>query len=92
LLGWGGQSVTSDFGGAKSGRSHKMQPPNQLKRKPIFFVIKHADDDWTVEAEWPDGTIETVKTFEAELKALDWLSWQSHAWLENRGINFTGAK
>ena len=66
---------------------HKMRP----LRKPIFFVIKRAGD-WTVEAEWPDGTIETVKTFEAELKALDWLSWQSHAWLENRGINFTGAR
>ena len=89
MLGWGGQSVTSDFGGAASGRAHKMQPLNHFQRKPIFFVIKHADDDWTVEAEWPDGTIETVETFEAELKALNWLSWQSGMWLKGRGVDFT---
>lgn len=55
----------------------------QPMRKPLFFVIKSAND-WTVEAEWPDGTIERVKTFAAELEALDWLSWQANAWLENR--------
>ena len=59
-------------------------------RKPVFFVTKTADD-WSVEAEWPDGTIETVKTFEAELAALDWLSWQSQTWLEWRGAGFGGA-
>jgi hypothetical protein len=47
---------------------------------------------WSVEAEWPDGTIERVKTFKAELAALDWLSWQSHAWLEWRGTDFGDAR
>jgi len=59
--------------------------------KPLFFVTKCADD-WTVEAEWPDGTIETVKTFGAELAALDWLSWQANAWLESRGTGFSAAR
>ena len=59
-------------------------------RKPLFYVRKNADD-WSIEAEWPDGTIETVKTFEAELAALDWLSRQSQTWLEERGAGFSGA-
>ena len=62
----------------------------KIMRKPIFFVVRDAAD-WSVEAEWPDGTIERVKTFKAELAALDWLSWQSHAWLEWRGTDFGGA-
>lgn len=62
----------------------------KIMRKPIFFVVRDAAH-WSVEAEWPDGTIEKVKTFKAELAALDWLSWQSHAWLEGRGTEFGGA-
>jgi len=62
----------------------------KIMRKPIFYVVRDAAD-WFVEAEWPDGTIERVKTFKAELAALDWLSWQSHAWLEWRGTDFGGA-
>ena len=59
--------------------------------KPIFFVVKSGSNDWCVEAEWPDGTIEKVKVFKAELEAIDWLSWQSHAWLEWRHADFTAA-
>jgi hypothetical protein len=62
----------------------------KIMRKPTFFVVRDAAD-WSVDAEWPDGTIERVKTFKAELAALDWLSWQSHAWLEWRGTDFGGA-
>jgi hypothetical protein len=62
----------------------------KIMRKPIFFVVRDAAD-WSVDAEWPDGTIERVKTFKAELAALDWLSWQSHAWLEWRDTDFGGA-
>ena len=60
-------------------------------RKPIFFVVKNGYDSWSVDAEWPDGTIERVKTFEAELAALDWLSWQSQTWLQWRSVDFSGA-
>ena len=63
----------------------------QIERKPIFFVVKKDSDDWRVEAEWPDGTIETIKAFKAELKAINWLSWQSHTWLEWRHTDFSGA-
>jgi hypothetical protein len=62
----------------------------QNERKPIFFVVKNGSDDWSVEAEWPDGTIERVKAFKAELEAIDWLSWQSHTWLEWRRADFRG--
>jgi hypothetical protein len=62
----------------------------QNGRKPIFFVVKNGSNDWYVEAEWPDGTIEKVKAFKAELEAIDWLSWQSHAWLEWRHADFSG--
>jgi hypothetical protein len=48
--------------------------------KPILFVVK-TNGNWTVRAEWPDGTVEEVKTFKAELQALDWLTWQSQTWL-----------
>lgn len=59
-------------------------------RKPIFLIVK-AGGKWSVEAEWPDGTIEMVKSFQAELEALDWLSWQSQTWLEWRRADFSGA-
>ena len=63
----------------------------QIERKPIFFVVKKGSDEWCVEAEWPDGTIEKVKAFKAELEAINWLSWQSRTWLEWRHTDFSGA-
>jgi hypothetical protein len=57
-------------------------------RKPIFLVVRNAGN-WHVKAEWPDGTIEEVKSFKRELEALDWLSWQSNAWLERRRADFS---
>ncbi len=62
----------------------------QNERKPIFFVVKKSSDNWCVEAEWPDGTIEKVKAFKAELEAINWLSWESHTWLEWRHADFRG--
>ena len=58
--------------------------------KPIFIVVKNSSTDWCVEAEWPDGTIEKVKAFKAEIEAIDWLSWQSQSWLEWRHADFSG--
>jgi hypothetical protein len=74
-----------------SGADLPIKGHDRIMRKPIFFVVRDAAD-WSVEAEWPDGTIERVKTFKAELAALDWLSLQSHAWLEWRGTDFGGAR
>ena len=55
--------------------------------KPILFVVK-TNGNWIVQAEWPDGTVEEVKTFKAELQALDWLTWQSQTWLAWRETDF----
>jgi len=60
---------------------------SQIVRKPIFFVVM-SDGAWSVDAEWPDGTIERIKTFKAEIEALDWLNWQSHTWLEWQRADF----
>ena len=35
--------------------------------KPIFCVVLSDGDNWSVKAEWPDGTIEPVDTFEGPL-------------------------
>ena len=68
-----------------------MDDVMQGARKPLFYVVKSSSDDWSIDAEWPDGTLERVKTFKAELQALDWLSWQSRTWLEWRGADFGDA-
>jgi hypothetical protein len=59
-----------------------------MPNKPILFVVK-ADGNWTIQAEWPDGTVEQVKTFKRELQALDWLTWQSQTWLAWRETDFS---
>jgi hypothetical protein len=32
-------------------------------RKPILHVVVTEGDQWEVEAEWPDGTLERINTF-----------------------------
>ena len=54
-------------------------------RKPIFCaVMNDGNDGWSVEAEWPDGTIEQVSTFKAHSDAANWITNQSQAWLDSR--------
>jgi hypothetical protein len=55
-------------------------------QKPILHVILSDLDQWAVEAEWPDGTLERVNTFNDHSSATDWISTQSDAWLEVRNI------
>jgi hypothetical protein len=62
-----------------------------IAHKPIFLVVHNGSKNWSVEAEWPDGTLEKVKTFEAELDALDWLTWQSQIWLAWRRTDFSAS-
>jgi hypothetical protein len=52
--------------------------------KPIFNVVLRDGDHWTVEAEWPDGTIEQVEIFKAYFDALHWMNTQSDTWLRER--------
>jgi hypothetical protein len=41
-------------------------------------------DQWIIEAEWPDGSIEHVRTFKAHFDAARWLKTHSEAWLQER--------
>ena len=48
--------------------------------KPIFCVVLGDAEHWSVEAEWPDGTIEQVDIFKAHLAAINWIRTQSQSW------------
>ena len=52
--------------------------------KPIFCVVLRDGGEWTVEAEWPDGTIENVDAFNHQFEAADWIASQSEDWLKER--------
>jgi hypothetical protein len=52
--------------------------------KPLFCVVLGDGDLWSVEAEWPDGTIEQVKTFKRYSEAAEWVKVRSKAWLDTR--------
>ena len=55
--------------------------------KPIFKpreLKKREASEWYVEAEWPDGTIEPIGSFESDSDARDWIASKSGGWLEKR--------
>jgi hypothetical protein len=52
--------------------------------KPIFCVVLGDGDRWSVEAEWPDGTIERIDTFNAHLDAMKWITTRSEEWVQER--------
>ena len=52
--------------------------------RPVLCVVLSDGDNWSVEAEWPDGTIEPVEAFKGRLDAVDWLSTRSESWLQER--------
>jgi len=54
--------------------------------KPLFHLILSARDEWVVEAEWPDSTLERVKSFRDHSTAADWIANQSEAWLAARRL------
>ena len=55
-------------------------------QKPILHLILGDGDQWAVEAEWPDGTLERINTFNDRSSATDWIRTQSEAWLEVRNF------
>jgi hypothetical protein len=55
-----------------------------LRSKPILYVALCDRDQWAVEAEWPDGTLERINTFNDHSSATDWITTQSDVWLEGR--------
>ena len=54
--------------------------------KPFFHVILSDRDEWVVEAEWSDSTLERVSTFGDYSAAADWIANQSEAWLAVRRV------
>ncbi len=54
--------------------------------KPLFHVTLSDRDEWVVEAEWPDSTLERVGTFRDHSAAADWISNQSETWFAARRI------
>jgi hypothetical protein len=51
---------------------------------PFFCVVLRDGQQWYVEAEWPDGTIEQIDAFKAHLEGVNWVRTQSEAWLRER--------
>ena len=51
---------------------------------PLFAVILRETDQWTVEAEWPDGTIEQAIAVKSESAARRWISQNSQSWIRDR--------
>jgi hypothetical protein len=59
-------------------------PMTKRMQKPIRYVILSDRDQWAVEAEWPDGTLERIDRFADRSSATDWMSTRSDAWLRAR--------
>ena len=54
--------------------------------KPLFHVTLSDRDEWVIEAEWPDSTLERVSTFGDYSGAADWIANQSETWLAVRRV------
>jgi hypothetical protein len=52
---------------------------------PIFCVVLGDGSRWSVEAEWPDGTVERIEEFKAHSQAADWIGSHSAMWVEEQG-------
>jgi hypothetical protein len=68
-----------------------MKPPSHQNSKPIFAVILRDGDEWTVEAEWPDGTIDQVIVAKSASDAWGWINHSSEMWIRDRGLVPSGA-
>jgi hypothetical protein len=53
-------------------------------QKPIFCVVLGDGDQWVIEVEWPDGSIEHVDVFKTHSEATNWVKTLSEAWLKER--------
>jgi hypothetical protein len=58
-----------------------------METKPLFSVVLRDGERWSIEAEWPDGTIELVETFGAHFQAAEWISTYSKVWLASRAVS-----
>lgn len=53
-------------------------------QKPIFCAVLCDGQQWTVDAEWSDGTIEQIDVFKNYLEAAGWIVSHSEAWFRER--------
>jgi hypothetical protein len=56
-----------------------------MKQGRPKFAMVHRGEEWSVQAEWPDGTIETpIRNLKSEQEALAWINQFSESWLRDR--------
>lgn len=55
-----------------------------IAQKPLFYVVLRDGDQWLIEVEWPDGSIEHVQAFKAHSEAVNWVKTHSETWLQER--------
>jgi hypothetical protein len=55
-----------------------------IVQRPLFYVVLRDGDQWMIEAEWPDGSIEHVQAFKAHSQAAHWVKTYSEEWLLQR--------
>jgi hypothetical protein len=48
---------------------------------PFFCVVMHHERKWTIEATWPDKSVEVVETFTDYFEALKWLNSEASEWV-----------
>ena len=53
-------------------------------RNPIFCVVLKDGEQWQIEAEWPDGTIEKIHECKAYFDVLNWVKTRSNEWIAER--------
>ena len=56
--------------------------------KPTSHIILNDQDRWAIEAEWYDGTLERVMTFQDHATAAYWVAEHSKSWFEIQRILF----
>ena len=54
--------------------------------RPLLCVVLGDGDQWIVEAEWQDGSIERIATFKAHFEAVNWIGTHSDMWLQERTL------
>jgi hypothetical protein len=54
--------------------------------KPFFHVLLSDRDEWVIEVEWPDGTLERIRSFKKHALAANWIITQAEAWLKTQDI------
>jgi hypothetical protein len=64
-------------------RLSTSDPMTNAVAKPLFHVSLGDREEWVIEAEWPDGTLERVTTFKNHSAAARWIATVSEAWLHS---------